>query len=232
MSWQEELLSDYSIDGNCIASFELLLQTLLEKSDRNLTAVTTREKIVDFHFRDSLSLLSFSELVGALKVADVGSGAGFPGLPLAICRPDIEFTLIEANQQKCAFLKEYVSEARLPNVSVLQLRAETAGAGVYRDSFDVALARAVGPLPVTMEYAAPLVTPGGSILLQRGKTLPGDVDSAKSAAAHLALQLKQIAAINPFPGARNLSVWVFKKVAPTPKKFPRRPGVAKKRPLC
>ncbi|RJQ45672.1 MAG: 16S rRNA (guanine(527)-N(7))-methyltransferase RsmG [Gaiellales bacterium] len=231
MDWQENLRNDFGVDSRGIELFELLLRLLVERSDRNLTAVTSPLKIVDFHFRDSLSLLSFPELTGASNAVDVGSGAGFPGLPLAICMPGLNVSLLESNRQKSDFIQIFIDLSGLANASVIPLRAESAGSGSCRDHYDLALARAVGPLPTTMEYASPLVREGGSVLLQRGEVLAGERDAAESAGSALALKLARVEPVKPYASARNLHVWVFKKVSATPSRFPRKPGMARKRPL-
>lgn len=231
MSWQNDFITDFVLSPFQISSFELLLEMLREHSERNLTAVTSPENIVRFHFRDSLSLLSFPELVEAGRLADIGSGAGFPGLPLAICRPDLDLTLIESNRKKAEFIAEFIARSGLTNAIALALRAEIAGASNLRESFDIALARAVGSISLSMEYASPLLKSGGHLLLQRGESLPGDDQKAASAGSALALRLMRVTTVSPFPEARNLNVWVFKKTGPTPDRFPRKPGIPKKRPL-
>ena len=231
MTWQEDLKSRCGLRGRQIRLFEQLLDILVENADRNLTAVTSPDRIVDLHFRDSLSLLDFIKEGAAANIADIGSGAGFPGIPLAIALPESIFTLIESNGKKCSFLEATVSSLRLANVRILHSRAEAAARTTLRDSFDVALARAVGPLPVVLEYALPLLRSGGIALLQRGAREEGDESSASKVAPLLAGSLDFVKAVEPFPGSKNLNVWRFSKTGPTPSGFPRRPGMAKKRPL-
>lgn len=232
MSWQKEIVNDYNLSHQMVSSLELLLRMLQEKADRNLTAVMSKSKIVSFHFRDSLALLGLQEVASAVNIVDVGSGAGFPGLPLAICSPAVSITLIETNRSKCDFLNDYIKSSGTSNVTVVASRAETVGKGLLRDHFDLALARAVGPLALTMEYTAPLVKPGGFVVLQRGETLPGDESVALSVADRLKLKLLRLEPVQPYPEAKNLHVWVFCKEGATPAGFPRKPGIAKKRPLA
>jgi 16S rRNA (guanine527-N7)-methyltransferase len=164
MTWQEDLSSAFTLSTSQISALEGLLKLLVGISDRNLTAVTGEEKIINVHFRDSLSLLAFSELGSASDVVDIGSGAGFPGLPLAIALPDKSFTLLESNAKRCKFLTSAAVQLQLDNVRILAMRAEVAGRSDLRDSSDLALARAVGPLPVVLEYSLPLLKPGGAAL--------------------------------------------------------------------
>lgn len=232
MSWQKDLADDYGLDQQMVSSLELLLRLLTEKADRNLTAVSTTSKMVDLHYRDSLALLSLPEVAAAVDIVDVGSGAGFPGLPLAISSPEKRLTLVETNHSKCEFMSDFISRSGIANVVIAATRAETAGKSDMRDHFDLALARAVGPLALTMEYTAPLVKPGGFMVLQRGETLPKDESAAAAVAEILSLQLIRIEAMVPYPDAQNLHAWVFLKEGSTPAGFPRKPGIAKKRPLA
>jgi 16S rRNA (guanine527-N7)-methyltransferase len=231
MNWQDSLSRDYSLNNEQISSLESLLQLLIERSDRNLTAVTSPESIVNVHFRDSIALLDFSEVSDATSAIDIGSGAGFPGLPLAIARPDMKITLLESNQAKCSFLQEAITRANLDNTRVLLSRAEDAGRSELRDAFDISFARAVGPLPVSLEYSLPLVKPDGFAVLQRGATLEDEEVAAVSIAAKLNASLERILPVKPYPEAKNLHVWFIRKLGNTPSRFPRKPGIAKKRPL-
>lgn len=232
MSWQKEIAEDHELDQQMVSSLELLLRMLQEKEDRNLTAVTSASRIVSFHFRDSLALLKLPEVAAAVNIVDIGSGAGFPGLPLAISNPAVAISLVETNRSKCDFLSDYIERSKTTNVTVIASRAETVGKGPLRDHFDLALARAVGPLALTMEYAAPLVKPDGFVVLQRGETQPDDEAIAHAVAGRLNLKLLRVEPIKPYPQAKNLHVWVFRKEGATPAGFPRKPGIAKKRPLA
>ncbi|MHB8858481.1 MAG: 16S rRNA (guanine(527)-N(7))-methyltransferase RsmG [Thermoleophilia bacterium] len=231
MSWQSGLSADFRLTEEQIRAFERLLDILTAASDRNLTAVTGEEKIVEVHFRDSLSLTAFRELSAAANIVDIGSGAGFPGIPLAIALPEKRFSLIEANGRKCEFIESAVLELGVKNVQVINARAEEAGRTLLRDSFDLGLARAVGSLQLVIEYVMPLLKPSGSALLQRGAREEGDEAAAASAARELGARLDSVTPVEPYPGSKNLNVWTIVKSVPTPERFPRRPGIAKKRPL-
>ena len=175
---------------------------------------------MNVHFRDSLSLLSFDQLQTADSVVDIGSGAGFPGLPLAIACPDKSFSLLEANGKKCEFLAATIKALCLTNVEIAPLRAEDAGRSTMRDHFDLALARAVGPLAVVLEYTLPLLTVGGTALLQRGAREAGDKQVSREIALMLGSELVSVSPVKPYPGSRNLHVWRFLKTLPTPERFP------------
>lgn len=231
MNWESEFAIDYSLSADQMSKFRNLLSHLSGISDRNLTAVTGEKGVVDFHFRDSLSLMAISEFASAEKIVDVGSGAGFPGLPLAIASPEKSFFLIEATSKKCDFIDESVKLLGLGNVVSIRSRAETAARTDLRDSFDLAVARAVGPLPVVIEYVMPLLKIGGHALLQRGSRDDNDESSASFVAGLMGARLDRVERAQPYPGSKNLHVWVFTKTEATPERFPRRSGTAKKRPL-
>ena len=231
MTWQGRAQSGYGLSRAQMDRLVALHDLLSEPENRGLTSVPP-DQIGEVHILDSLSLLDFPEATHAHSSVDVGSGGGFPGLPLSIARPDLNMTLIEANKRKSAFLSRAVSILGLSNVRVLAMRAEDAARTELRDSFDLALARAVGPLPVVLEFTLPLLGTGGNSLLQRGAREPGDLEAAEIASSLLGGELKRVEAVSPYPGARNLHIWVVAKKTSTPRRFPRRVGVAKKRPLA
>jgi 16S rRNA (guanine527-N7)-methyltransferase len=151
-------------------------------------------------------------------VIDVGSGGGSPGVPLASVRPDLEFVLLESNRRKCAFLRKIAGG--FENVSVVCERAEKHAADAGRDAYGTAVARALAAPPVAAEWCLPLVRPGGRAVLFVGPS--ADLEEAAKAAGELAAEVEE-------------SPWGFvllRKTGPTPERFPRRPGVAKKRPLA
>lgn len=151
-------------------------------------------------------------------MVDVGSGGGSPGIPLAAARPDLELVLLEAQRRKCDFLERAARE--FPNVSVVCARAEDHGRGAGRDAYGVALARALAPPPVAAEWCLPLVREGGAAVLFVG---PSAEASAVARAA------ETLAAV-PEPAPPGLLL--LRKIGPTPARFPRRPGLARKRPLA
>ncbi|MHB1390304.1 MAG: 16S rRNA (guanine(527)-N(7))-methyltransferase RsmG [Thermoleophilia bacterium] len=221
----------YHLDEDQIASLARLRELLISQTDRNLTAVSDPDVIIRVHFLDNLWLLGLPEMTTAGEVVDIGSGAGFPGLPLAIARPDLNFSLIESNGKKSAFISRCIDVLGLKNATVLPQRAEEVAGSQLRETFDLALARAVGSLPEILEYALPLLKLGGHALLQRGARESRDLHAAGMAAALLGGEPGRIIEATPYPQAKNLHVWVFNKVAASPPKYPRRPGMARKRPL-
>jgi 16S rRNA (guanine527-N7)-methyltransferase len=201
------------------APVERWLAALLQTP--GLTAITDPEEARRVHLEDALAALPFVE---AGPLVDVGSGGGSPGLPLAAARRDLAVELLEANGKKCAFLRRF--EAELPNVSVVCARAEEHAAGAGRDAYATAVARALAEPPVAVEWCLPLVRPGGRLVLYAGEA---DERRAAAAAAHVAGRLDEIAAV---AGSERRRLLVFTKLDATPARFPRRSGVARKRPLA
>ena len=176
---------------------------------------------------DSLVLLE--HLDAASRLVDVGSGAGLPGIVLKIARPDLEVTLIEADQAKAAFLVHASATLRLEKVEVVARRAEEAGHDPdLREKFDVAVARALAPLPVLVELCLPLVRVGGRLLAQ--KTTDEDPADAAQAIELLGGKLSEVVAA-PSEARTKGTVVVIDKIRPSPKQYPRRPGVPSRKPL-
>jgi 16S rRNA (guanine527-N7)-methyltransferase len=206
-----------------------LLRFLAEQPDAP-TSVTEPARAVDTHLADSLSGLALLRGRQLETVVDVGSGAGFPGLPIAIALP-AEVDLLEATARKCAFLDRAIEAIGLENARVVCARAEEWGITDGRDRYDAALVRAVAPLPTLVEYGAPLLREGGLLVAWKGRRDVVEETAAATAAQALGLRAGAITAVDPFPGARARHLHAFEKVGPTPAKYPRRPGVARKRPL-
>jgi 16S rRNA (guanine527-N7)-methyltransferase len=174
-------------------------------------------------------LVLVDHLGDARTVVDVGSGAGLPGLPLKIARPDLRVTLIESDGRKAAFLVRACAELRLKDVDVVARRAEDAGGDArYREAFDVAVARAVAPLPVLVELCLPLVRVGGRLLAQ--KTDAEDVPAAARAIDLLGGAPPTVAK-TPSAARRGGTVVIVEKIGTTPEGYPRRPGMPARKPL-
>jgi 16S rRNA (guanine527-N7)-methyltransferase len=205
------------------------LAELISKDPAAPTTVRDPQGVLDDHLADSLVALELPELRRATSIADLGSGPGVPGLPLAIALPNVRVALVESNGRKRGFIERAITECAIANAEAVLARAETWGAGLERQ--DVVTARALGPLPVVAEYAAPLLRIGGTLVVWRGRRDPAEEAAGARAAAEVGLEPAPPLPVDPYPGARHRHLHVMRKIAPTPARFPRRPGVARKRPL-
>jgi 16S rRNA (guanine527-N7)-methyltransferase len=187
------------------------------------------------HFLDSLSCLKAlprAELTGGARVVDVGTGAGFPGLALKIVCPGMRLTLLEATRKKVTFLEHIVRELELKDVEVVHGRAEMLGQGMpHRERYDWALARAVAEMPTLAEYLLPLVRVGGAALAQKGEGAAAEVHEAEAAIMTLGGRVRQLVPVELRGLAETRYLVVMDKVAATPEKYPRRPGMPRKSPL-
>jgi 16S rRNA (guanine527-N7)-methyltransferase len=224
----EALVARYELPARTSAPLLTLLLRLVD--DRHApTSIRDRERALEDHLADSLVALDLPEIRGAGDLVDIGAGAGLPGLPLAIALRDARVTLLEANARKCEFIASAAAECGVANAEVVAGRAEAWPEGI--EAFDVVTARALARLDVVAEYAAPLLRVGGALVAWRGRRDPED--EAAGAVAAQRLGLAQIApiAVTPYPGAQYRHLHVMRKLNPTPPGFPRRPGIARKRPL-
>ena len=208
------------------------LLTLVElvAGDRHApTGVRDPRAVVDVHLADSLVALELPEVRLARTIADMGSGAGFPGLPLALARPEARVALVEANGRRGEFLRRAVVATGAAGAFVVDARAEEWAEG--RSANELVVARAVAPLAVVAEYAAPLLTMGGTLVAWRGRRDEDAERAAAQAAAELGLELGEVVRVVPYRSAEHRYLHVMRKVKETPDRFPRRPGMASKRPL-
>ncbi|MGD2027658.1 MAG: 16S rRNA (guanine(527)-N(7))-methyltransferase RsmG [Anaerolineales bacterium] len=226
-------LSGISLDDaqfNAAHRYADLLHTWNQKI--NLTGLSSPEDIRIKHFLDSLSCQQVLKDTSRESIVDVGTGGGFPGLPLKLLYPEMRLTLVESTAKKTAFLSLVVQELGLKQVEVVNARAEEIGQNPeHRESYDWAVARAVALLPVLAEYLLPLVRVGGRVIAQKGETAPEEVESAGEAIEILGGQLSDLQEVD-LPGIDDKRfLVVIGKVAPTPEKYPRRVGIPAKRPL-
>jgi 16S rRNA (guanine527-N7)-methyltransferase len=219
-----------------LKAFEIYYRELVAWNEKfNLTAITDYKQVQIKHFLDSLTCLLAvrsprSEVRG--RAIDIGAGAGFPGLPLKIVCPGLRLTLLEATGKKVGFLEHIVSRLKLEGVEVVKGRAEEVGRdAAHRERYDLALARAVAELPVLVEYALPFCRVGGLFVAQKGAEGDPEARAAEEAIAALGGVLRRIVHLELPYLAESRSLVVIEKIAPTPKKYPRRPGIPSKRPI-
>lgn len=223
----DQLAATYGLSSEARSALESLLHVLAD--DAAPTTVHDPTRGVDVHIADSLAGLEIPALRDASCVADLGSGAGLPALVLAAARPDASVYAVESVGRKAEFIQAAAQALELPNVEVVAQRVEewSAGTGVC----DVVCARALAKLPVILEYAAPLLARGGAVIAWKGEVPPDELADGAAAAAELGLEAGEIRRVGPFRGADNRYLHVYSKVMETPPRYPRRPGIATKRPL-
>jgi 16S rRNA (guanine527-N7)-methyltransferase len=216
-----------------LSALSLYERELVDWNTRfNLTAIRDPHEIHIKHFLDSLTCLVAMRDTSVGRLIDIGTGAGFPGIPLKIICPKIQLTLVESVGKKTKFCRHVVKILDLHRVEVVQERAETLGQDPsYREQYDWAVARAVAILPVLAEYLLPLVRVGGSMLAMKGESGPAEAHTAEHAIRVLGGHLRQLLPVT-LPGvAEERYLVVIDKVAATPIGYPRKVGVPAKRPL-
>lgn len=219
------------LTGEQAQAFQTYMELLLEWNEKiNLTAITQPEEIVEKHFIDSLTLLQACPIKQGARVIDVGTGAGFPGIPLKIVRPDVQLTLLDGLNKRLLFLGEVCKALHMESTRIHK-RAEEAGLDrKMRESFDLVTARAVAPFPILCEYCLPLVKMKGYFVAMKGPGAQEELDAAENALDILGGDEVKLVPVEAFDaGARNLIV--VRKKSFTPKGYPRHGGTITKHPL-
>jgi len=222
-----------NLSAQQISAFDFYEKELLEWNEKfNLTAIRDKEGIRVKHFLDSLTCIKEFKTIVPNRLIDIGTGAGFPGIPLKLLFPAMQLTLVESVGKKAGFCKNVVEKLELDNVEVLTLRAEEIGQSIkYREKYDWAVARAVAALPILLEFLLPLVRIGGGALAQKGESAHAEAQMAEKACQILGGKLQHISNLT-LPGvAEEHFLVVYTTVAVTPQKYPRRTGVPAKTPL-
>jgi 16S rRNA (guanine527-N7)-methyltransferase len=217
-----------------LAAFERYKSALIEWNSRfNLTAIRDESGIEIKHFLDSLTCtLAFEPSNPPNNLIDVGTGAGFPGIPLKIIYPHMRLTLVESIQKKAGFCQHIADMLGLRQVMVLAERAEEVGQdSKHREAYNVATARAVAPMPTLVEYLLPLVRVGGMVIMQKGENAPAETQQSERVIARLGGRLRKIIPISLPTVVEDRYLVVLDKVAQTPSAYPRRTGVPAKQPL-
>ena len=223
-----ELADRYELPPKAAERLGLLLDLVAEEPSA-ITTVRDPAQGVDLHIADSLVALELPEVRGAKRIADLGSGGGFPGLVLAIALSDARVVLVESVGRKVAFLRRAIERLELAHAEAIQARAEDWPEGI--GAHDVVTARAVAPLAVLVEYAAPLLTIGGSLVAWKGARSDVEESDGRAAADALGMGELRLRPVAPFRSARERHLYLSSKVNPTPRSYPRRPGMARKRPI-
>ncbi|MGB0095995.1 MAG: 16S rRNA (guanine(527)-N(7))-methyltransferase RsmG [Solirubrobacteraceae bacterium] len=224
----ETLAARYQLGQAAVTQLERLLDLLIT-DPLAPTGIRAPREVIDDHFADALVALELDVVRDAPDLADLGSGAGIPGLPLAIAKPTAEVSLVESNGRKCDFIRQAAQACGLHNVTVIHSRAESWSGGL--GGFELVTARALDSLAVVAEYAAPLLAVGGALVAWRGRR-DGDAEAtAARAMAAVGLEPRQVRRMKPYEGAEQRHLHVSLKVMETPPGFPRRAGIARKRPL-
>ncbi len=203
---------------------------LLAEERASVSSVTSPPEAWRAHVVDSLTGLEISELTKARRIADIGSGAGFPGLVLAVALPDAQVDLVESVGRKCEFIQRAIDAAGIGNATVRNARSEELGAGEGREAYDAVTARAVGRLSTLAELASPLLREDGVLVAWKGKRDPDEEQQLERAARQLAMRPERILDVGDRAGSRHRHLHVLRKLGATPEDLPRRPGMAKKRP--
>ncbi len=232
----KELFSNYNIEVNSeqIEKFDNYYRLLIEWNKKiNLTAIINYEDVIKKHFLDSILLLKVysKDLFTSKNIIDVGTGAGFPGLPLAIMLPDAEFTLVDSLNKRIEFLKEVIDILKINNITLIHSRAEELGIDPdHREKYDICVSRAVAALPLLLEYCSPFIKKEGVLYLYKSLKVEEEIESSKNSLFILNCSINNKILLAEEEDYQRC-ILEIKKENYTPDKYPRRPGKAKKKPL-
>ncbi|MDD6920534.1 MAG: 16S rRNA (guanine(527)-N(7))-methyltransferase RsmG [Eubacteriales bacterium] len=234
------ILSDLKINKtedeieNIIEKLEIYKNEILKKNEFiNLTSITKENEFIKLHYEDSLSVLLTSEMKKATNFIDIGTGGGFPGIPLAITFPDKKVVLLDSLKKRLKVITDITDEMGIKNVETIHGRAEEiARLSEHRDSYDLCLSRAVAPLNILLELCLPFCKVGGHFIAYKGNNYKVELDEAKKAIKELGAKLERVVVGNDIEDNElNHSLLIFKKISSTKKKYPRKPGTPKKEPI-
>ncbi len=220
---------DFSVEQ--LDKFYKYMELLIEWNQKiNLTAIIEPEEIILKHFIDSITILKYIEKDA--KIVDVGTGAGFPGIPVSIMRPDLKITLVDSLNKRLIFLQEVIKELNLENIEIIHSRAEEFGQNKkYRESFDIATSRAVANLSTLSEYLIPLVKIGGKVISMKAADANNEINDAKNAIEILGGKINKIDEFNLPNSDIGRTIILINKEKSTPNKYPRKPGTPSKEPI-
>lgn len=223
----------FNVSTNILKKFKIYTDLLLDWNKKmNLTGIKEEEDIILKHYIDSLSCLKKNYINNNCKVIDVGTGAGFPGLPIKIVNNNINLTLIDSLRKRIDFLNEVVKRLELNNVEIIHIRAEDLGKDLkYRESYDVAVSRAVASLPILIEYNLPFIKPKGYLIAMKGPNVDDEIKQSQNALKELKGKIYDIYNTNLLDLDINHKNIIIKKTEKSPSKYPRKAGKPTKKPL-
>ena len=214
-----------------VEDFFKYMNLLLEWNEKiNLTAITDVDDIILKHFIDSMTVLKYIEK--DKSIIDVGTGAGFPGIPIAILREDVKITLLDSLNKRINFLNEVCSELKINNIETIHGRAEEAGQNKqYREKYDIAVSRAVANMTTLSEYLIPFVKVGGICICMKGSEIDHELEQAKFAIKELGGKIEKVEKFNLPDSDMERNIVIIKKIKPTPNRYPRKAGMPSKMPI-
>lgn len=224
---------DISLSEKQLQQFLSYYEMLIEKNKvMNLTAITEKEEVIDKHFIDSISFNKAMDVTRSLKILDLGTGAGFPGIPLKIAYPNLEITLLDSLNKRIKFLDEVIEALGLEGISTIHGRAEDyAKQACYREQFDICVSRAVANLATLSEYCLPYVKEGGCFISYKSGSVEEELEQSKKAIFELGGKVKEVIAFTLPETDIERTFVVIEKVRKTPKKYPRKAGLPSKEPI-
>ena len=214
-----------------VENFFKYMNLLLKWNEKiNLTAITDVDDIILKHFIDSMTVLKYIEK--DKSIIDVGTGAGFPGIPIAIMREDVKITLLDSLNKRINFLNEVCSELKINNIETIHGRAEEAGQNKqYREKYDIAVSRAVANMTTLSEYLIPFVKVGGICICMKGSEIDHELEQAKFAIKELGGKIEKVEKFNLPDSDIERNIVIIKKIKPTPNRYPRKAGMPSKMPI-
>lgn len=228
-------IEDFGIEASdkMLTDFQKYKEVLVEWNQKmNLTGIEDEKEVFIKHFLDSISAVTKGYIKNGMSLIDVGTGAGFPGMPLKICLPELNVTLLDSLNKRINFLKEVATQLEIEDIEFIHGRAEDFGKNEdYRESFDIATARAVAGLPALMEFCVPFIKVGGYFVCLKGPNANLELEESKTAMEVLGLEYVEKIDIKLPEVDLNHNILVFKKVKTTPSKYPRKAGKVTKNPI-